>query len=89
MDEHTDIAQRGIQYAQDQFSEVMTQTGEFVREKPGQSLLIALAAGFVLNRLPVGRLLGTVVRLLLFALKPALLVYGATKVYEAVKEEER
>lgn len=89
MDEHTDIAQRGIQYAQDQFSEVVTQAGEFVREKPTQSLLIALAAGFVLNRLPVGRLLGTVVRLLLFALKPALLVYGATKIYEATQNEER
>jgi hypothetical protein len=68
---------------------VMTQAEEFVREKPGQSLLIALTAGFILNRLPVGRLLGVVVRLLLFALKPALLVYGATKVYEAVQEEER
>ena len=87
MDEHNDIAQRGIQYAQDQFSEVVTQAEEFVREKPGQSLLIALAAGFILNRLPVGRLLGAVVRLLLFALKPALLVYGATKIYEAVQEE--
>jgi ElaB/YqjD/DUF883 family membrane-anchored ribosome-binding protein len=87
MDEHTDIAQRGVQYAQDQFSEIMTQTEEFVREKPAQSLFIALLAGFILNRLPVGRLLGAVVRLLLFALKPALLVYGATKVYEAMSEE--
>ena len=87
MDEHTDIAQRGIQYAQDQFSEAMTQAEEFVREKPGQSLLIALAAGFLLNRLPVGRLFGALVRLVLFALKPALLVYGATKIYEAVQED--
>ena len=87
MDENTDIAQRGVQYAQDQFSQVMTQAEEFVREKPAQSILIALLAGFILNRLPVGKLLGAVVRLLLFALKPALLVYGATKVYEAVQEE--
>lgn len=87
MDENTDIAQRGAQYAQDQFSEYLTQAEEYVREKPAQSLLIALLAGFVLNRLPVGRLLGALVRLLLFALKPALLVYGATKVYEAVQED--
>jgi hypothetical protein len=87
MDENTDIAQRGVQYAQDQFSEVMTQAEEYVREKPAQSLLIALLAGFILNRLPIGRLLGGVVRLLLFALKPALLVYGATKVYEATQQE--
>ena len=58
-----------------------------MREKPGQSLLIALVAGMILNRLPIGRLFGGVVRLLMFALKPALL-YGATKVYEIVQEEE-
>jgi len=89
MDENTDIALRGVRYAQDQFSEVVSQAEEFVREKPGQSLLIALVAGMVLNRLPLGRLFGGVVRLLMFALKPALLLYGATKVYEIVQEEEK
>ncbi len=88
MDQNTDIALRGVRYAQDQFSEVVTQAEEFVREKPGQSLLIALAAGMILNRLPLGRLFGGVIRLLLFALKPALLVYGATKVYEIAQEQE-
>ncbi len=87
MDENTDIAQRGVQYAQDQFSEVMTQAEAYVREKPAQSLLMAVLAGFILNRLPVGRLVGTLVRLVLFALKPALLVYGAKKVYDATQEE--
>ena len=87
MDENTDIAQRGMHYAQDQFSEIVTQTEEFVRQKPTQSLLIAFAVGFIFNRLPIGRLFGSVVRLLLFALRPALLVYGASKVYEAVQEE--
>ena len=88
MDENTDIALRGVRYAQDQFSEVVTQAEEFVHEKPGQSLLIALLIGFILNRLPIGRLFGSVVRLLMFALKPALLIYGATKVYEVIQEEE-
>jgi hypothetical protein len=88
MDENTDIALRGVRYAQDQFSEVVTQAEEFVREKPGRSLLIALLAGFILNRLPIGRLFGGLVRLLVFALKPALLLYGATKVYEVIQEEE-
>jgi len=87
MDENTDIAQRGVHYAQDQFSEIVTQTEEFVRQKPAQSLLIAFLIGFIFNRLPVGRLFGSVVRVLFFALKPALLMYGASKVYEAVQEE--
>jgi hypothetical protein len=88
MDENTDIAQRGVRYAQDQFSEAITQAEEFVRAKPAQSVLIAFLFGFILNRLPVGRLLGGVVRLLVMALKPAILVYGATKVYEAVREND-
>jgi hypothetical protein len=45
-------------------------------------------AGFVLNRLGIGRILRGIVRLALFALKPAILVYGATKLYEAAQEEE-
>ena len=72
---------------QDQFGEYLTQAEEYVKEKPAQSLLIALLAGFILNRLPLGRLLGALTRLLLFAIKPALLIYGATKVYEAVQQE--
>jgi len=84
----TDVAQRTVRYAQDQFSDVLTQTEEFVREKPTQSLLYAVLAGFVLNRLPIFRLFGGVSRLLLFLLKPALLIYGATKVYEAMSEDE-
>jgi len=59
-----------------------------VREKPGQSLLYAFVAGFVLNRLPIGRVLGGVVRLFALALKPAILIYGATKLYQAAQEEE-
>ena len=88
MDENKDIAVRSVRYAQDQFSEVVTQAEEFVREKPGQSLLIALLTGFILNRLPIGRLFAALVRLIMFALKPALLIYGATKVYEIIQEEE-
>ena len=88
MDENSDIALRGVRYAQDQFSEVVTQAEEFVREKPGQSLFIALVAGMILNRLPIGRLFAGVVRLLMFALKPALLIYGATKISETIQEEE-
>ena len=88
MNENTDIALRGVRYAQDQFSEAVTQAEEFVREKPGQSLLIAFLVGFILNRLPIGRVLSGLMRLLMAAFKPALLLYGATKIYEVIQEEE-
>jgi hypothetical protein len=58
-----------------------------VREKPAESILCAFAAGYILNRLPLGRVLGGLFRLLIFALKPAILIYGAAKLYQAAQEE--
>jgi hypothetical protein len=83
-----DLALRGLNYTKEQLEEVLTQTERYVRENPGQSLLYAFVAGYVLNRLPVVGLLRGLVRLSLFALKPAVLVYGATKLYGALQEEE-
>jgi len=85
---HEDLAERGLRYTREHFDELLTETEAYVRENPVQSLAYAVLAGFVLNRLGVGRILGGVVRLLLFALKPAILIYGAAKLYEAVQEEE-
>jgi hypothetical protein len=83
-----DLALRGLNYTKEQLDEVLTQTERYVRENPGQSLLYAFVAGYVLNRLPVVGLLRGLVRLSLFALKPAVLVYGATKLYAALQKEE-
>lgn len=83
----TAVAQSTVRYAQDQFSDVMAQTEEFVREKPAQALAYAALAGFVLNRLPLGRIFGAFFRLFFIALKPALLIYGARKVYESMQHE--
>jgi hypothetical protein len=38
--------------------------------------------------LPVGRILAGLFRFLIVALRPAILVYGATKLYQAAQEEE-
>jgi len=82
-----DLAARGLRYTREQFDELLSETENYVRQKPGQSLLYAFAAGFVLNRLPVGRILSGFVRLFLVALKPAILIYGATKLYQELEEE--
>ena len=84
-----DLAERGLRYTREHFDELVTQTETYVRENPVQSMAYAVLAGFVLNRLGIGRILSGVVRLLLFALKPAILIYGATKLYEAAQDEER
>jgi len=83
-----DLAERGLQYTREQFDELMNQTEEYVRTNPAQALFCAFVAGFILNRLPVGRILGGVFRLALFALKPAILVYGAARLYQAIEEEK-
>lgn len=84
---HEDLAERGLRYTREHFDELLTETEAYVRENPVQSVAYAILTGFVLNRLGIGRILSGVVRLLLFALKPAVLIYGATKIYEATQGE--
>jgi hypothetical protein len=88
MDEQ-DLAERGLRYTREHFDDIVAQTETYVRENPVQSLAYAILAGFVLNRLGLGRIIRGVVRLALFALKPAVLVYGAAKLYEASQNQER
>ncbi|MEP7015528.1 MAG: hypothetical protein ABI925_08820 [Verrucomicrobiota bacterium] len=88
MDELEDLSQRSLHYARDQFDAVVSQTEDYVREKPTQSLLYAFLFGFIVNRLPIGRLIVGVLRLALFAFKPAVLIYGARRLYRASQDEE-
>jgi hypothetical protein len=60
----------------------------YVREHPLRSMASAVVVGFILDRLPIGRIIGGIVRLLLIALKPAILIYGAMKLYEVVSSDE-
>jgi hypothetical protein len=85
---HDDIAERGLRYTREHFDEILSETETYVRKNPVQSLAYAVLAGFVLNRLGVGRIVRGILRLVLFALKPGILIYGATKLYEAAQEEE-
>lgn len=83
-----DIAERGLRYTKDQVEEVLQQTGDYVRQNPTQAVGFALLAGFILNRLPLGRILGGLVRLIFVAAKPAIIAYGATKLYQAAQTED-
>ena len=83
-----EFPERGVQWVKDRVDLVVNETGEYVREKPTQSLLYAFAAGYVLNCLPLGRVLGGFLRLLIMALKPAVLIYGTAKLYQMAQERE-
>jgi hypothetical protein len=77
-----------VQWVKDQVETVLSETEDYVREKPAQSLVWAFVAGYVLNRLPLGRILSGLLRLLIVALRPAILIYGAAKLYQAAQEEQ-
>ena len=83
-----DLAEQGLRYTKEQWDQILTQTEDFVRANPTRSLLYGVAAGFILDRLPIFRIFGGLMRLLLLALKPAILIYGASKLYQMAKEPE-
>jgi hypothetical protein len=83
-----EFPERGVHWVKERAEAILGEAEDYVREKPAQSLLYAFVAGYVLNRLPVGRILGGLFRLFVAALRPAILIYAATKLYEAAQEEE-
>jgi len=83
-----DVAAHGLRYTRGQFDELLSETENYIRQKPGQSLLYAFVAGFILNRLPIGRILSGLTRLAFIAFKPAILAYGATKLYQAAQGDD-
>lgn len=60
-----------------------------IRQSPDKAMLIALAAGYCLHVLPVGRLISLPLRLTTLLVKPALLALGAVKLCEVVQEQAR
>jgi hypothetical protein len=82
-----DIVGRGVRYTKEHVEDFVGQAEEYVRENPGQALLYAFVAGYVLNRLPLGGIVRGLVRLSFLALRPAALVYGASKLYQASQDE--
>ena len=83
-----DIAERGLRYTKEQFEQLMEQTEDYVRSNPTRAIMYAALAGLVIDRLPVGKILGSVTRFALVAAKPAILIYGATKLYQAAQQDE-
>lgn len=60
-----------------------------VRQSPGKAILLAVAAGYCLHRLPVRSILVTQVRLISALAPPALLAFGAAKLCEYLQEKAR
>ncbi|HYY35244.1 MAG TPA: hypothetical protein VE867_02620 [Candidatus Binatia bacterium] len=82
-----EFPERGVHWVKEQFEAALSETEDYVRERPAQSLLCAFVIGYILNRLPLGRIVSGLFRLLVAALRPAILIYGAAKLYQAAQEE--
>jgi len=59
-----------------------------VRKSPTTAVLGAVAAGYLLHRLPVRAILDTQIRVLSALAPPALFLFGAAKLYEFLQRQE-
>jgi hypothetical protein len=60
---------------------------DLVRQSPGKAVLISVAAGYLLHRLPVRSLLISQVRLVTALAPPTLLAFGAAKLCEFLQSQ--
>lgn len=59
-----------------------------VRKSPTTAVIGAVAAGYLLHRMPVRAILVTQVRVLSALAPPALFLFGAAKLYEFLQRQE-
>ena len=59
-----------------------------IRKSPTTAVLGAVAAGYLLHRMPVRAILVTQVRILSALTPPALFLFGAAKLYEFLQRQE-
>lgn len=67
-------------------NELTANATKLAREEPGKALGLAFVTGLICTVLPVGRLLGGVIRLAFALVPPALLVLGGIKAWEEVEK---
>lgn len=58
------------------------------REEPIRAVSIAFFVGLVLTLLPIGGIIAGLLRLAFGLVRPALLILGATKVYEEIQKRQ-
>lgn len=62
---------------------------KYVRKSPGKAVMIAVAAGYLLHRLPIRHLFVTQARILAALAPPALVAFGAAKCCEVLQKQAR
>lgn len=64
-------------------------TVDFARQDPVRAVGVAFVVGLVLTLLPIGAMVAGLVRLAISLVRPALLILGATKVYDEIQKRNQ
>jgi hypothetical protein len=78
----------GESETQNQMENLVHRTEDFAREEPMKAVGIAFAAGLFMTVLPIGAIIGGLMRVALTLIRPALLVLGAIKLYEEIDRRQ-
>ena len=69
-----------------EWTDLTQRTEQYAREEPTKALGVAFLAGLVLTVLPIGSIIGGLLRVSFTLLRPALLVLGVMKAYEEIQK---
>jgi len=61
---------------------------QYAREEPARAVGVAFVVGIILTLLPIGAIIAGLLRLAFALVRPALIILGATKVYEEVQKRQ-
>ena len=73
----------------DPLGEWLAKSDEFARREPTKAVASALGAGFLINLLPIGTIVGALVAVLMALARPALLFLGLMKACEFYRPKTR
>ena len=68
------------------FSQYLQDFEDRVRSSPLAAVSLGVSVGYLLRFFPITFILGVLVRLFLFALKPLVLIFGAVKLFELIRQ---
>ena len=71
----------------DSTSQHISDCEAYIRQEPLKAVGYAIGVGYVLRMLPVGGIISLLAKVILMAIKPAVLLYGAGKAYELIQKE--
>ena len=79
--------EKGCQSLNESFTQYVRDLEEKVRSTPLLAVSLAAGLGYVLRFFPIALIIGILIRLFFFSLKPLILIFGALKLYEFVQKQ--